>query len=54
MRPLVALLYKPAQALAMTFSADPYLGMTTDRFDGRAVVFVATATFTTQMTASLR
>jgi uncharacterized protein YcbK (DUF882 family) len=54
MRPLVDLLYKPAQALAMTFSADPYLGMTTDRFDGRAVVFLATATFTTQMTAALR
>ena len=45
---------KPAQSLAMTFSADPNLGMTTGRFDGPAVVFVATATFTTQMTASLR
>ena len=54
MRPLVDMLYKPAQSLAMTFSADPNLGMTTARFDGPAVVFVATATFTTQMTASLR
>lgn len=54
MRPLATLLYKPAQSLAMTFSADPHLGMTTERFDGRAVVFLATTTFTTQMTASLR
>jgi hypothetical protein len=54
MRPLVDLLYKPAQSLVMTFSDDPHLGMTADRFDGYAVVFLATATFTTQMTASLR
>jgi hypothetical protein len=54
MRPLVALLHKPAQALVMTFSADPHLGLTADRFGGRAVVFLATATFTTQTTASLR
>ncbi len=45
---------KPAQALAMTFSADPHLGMTAERFTGSAVVFLATATFTTQRTASLR
>ena len=54
MRPLVDLLYKPAESLVMTFSADPHMGMTASRFDGRAVVFLATATFTTQMTASLR
>ncbi|MDO8877333.1 MAG: DUF882 domain-containing protein [Pseudolabrys sp.] len=55
MRPLAALLHKPAQSLVMAFSDDPHHGMTTDRFDGsHAVVFLATATFTTQMTASLR
>jgi hypothetical protein len=54
MRPLVDLLYKPSQSLVMTFSADPHLGITTERFDGYAVVFLATATFTTQMTAALR
>jgi uncharacterized protein YcbK (DUF882 family) len=48
------LLHKPAQMLVMTFSADPHLGMVADRFDGDAVVFLATATFTKQTTASLR
>ena len=48
------LLHKPAQSLAMTFSADPQLGLVTDQFSGNAVVFLATATFTTQTTASLR
>jgi hypothetical protein len=51
---LGALLDKPAHALVMTFSADPHLGMVADRFSGHAVVFMATATFTTQATASLR
>lgn len=55
MRPLAELLHKPSQSLVMTFSDDPHLGLTTARFDGgHAVVFLATATFTTQMTASLR
>jgi hypothetical protein len=53
-KPLQELFKKPAQALAMTFSADPHLGMTADRFTGSAVVFLATATFTAQKTASLR
>jgi uncharacterized protein YcbK (DUF882 family) len=48
------LLHKPAQSLVMTFSADPQLGLATDRFAGSAVVFLATATFATQTTASLR
>jgi hypothetical protein len=48
------LMQKPAQALAMTFVADPLLGMTAERFSGSAVVFLATATFTAQTTASLR
>lgn len=52
-RPLHELLRKPSQSLVMTFSADPYLGMVADRFSGSAVVFLATATFSTQ-TASLK
>jgi uncharacterized protein YcbK (DUF882 family) len=48
------LLVKPAQSVMMTFSADPHLGMVTDRFTGNAVVFLATATFASQATASLR
>jgi uncharacterized protein YcbK (DUF882 family) len=49
-----ALLHKPAQSVMMTFSADPALGMVADHFTGSAVVFVATATFAPQTTASLR
>ena len=45
---------KPEQSLLMTFSADPQLGMAADRFSGNAVVFLATATFVPQTTASLR
>ena len=49
------LLHKPAQALTMSFSADPHLGMVADRFNGSAVVFLATTTFARpQTTASLR
>jgi uncharacterized protein YcbK (DUF882 family) len=54
MRPLVELLHKPAESLVMTFSNDPHMGMTASRFDGRAVVFLATATFAVQTTAALR
>jgi uncharacterized protein YcbK (DUF882 family) len=49
-----ALLDKPSVSVAMSFSADPHLGMVANRFSGRAVVFVDTATFKTQATASLR
>ncbi len=48
------LLHKPAQSVMMTFSADPHLGMVADRFTGSAVVFLATATFAPQTTASIR
>ncbi|HSP50870.1 MAG TPA: DUF882 domain-containing protein [Pseudolabrys sp.] len=48
------LLHKPSQSLVMTFSADPHLGMGADCFSGSAVVFLATATFNMQTTASLR
>jgi uncharacterized protein YcbK (DUF882 family) len=51
---LSPLLDKPPHALMITFSADPHLGMVADRFSGHAVVFLATATFTAQATASLR
>ena len=53
-RPLQELLHKPSLSLVMTFSADPHLGMVADRFNGRAVVFLATATFTSRTTAALR
>jgi uncharacterized protein YcbK (DUF882 family) len=51
---LTPLFKKPARSVLMTFSADPHLGMTADHFTGHAVKFLATATFTTQTTASLR
>jgi hypothetical protein len=54
LRPLQDLLHKPAQSLAMTFSTDPNLGMVAGRFTGNAVVFLATARFAPQTTASLR
>jgi hypothetical protein len=44
---------KPAASVMMTFSQDPYLGMTADQFRGNAVVFVATVTFR-QRTAALQ
>lgn len=53
-RPFNEFIHKPAQTLVMTFSADPALGMLADRFSGSAVVFLATATFIKQTTASLR
>jgi hypothetical protein len=51
-RTLQAHLQKPATSVMMTFSDDPHLGMSADRFKGHAVVFVATVTFT-QRTAAL-
>ena len=50
-RVLGELLLKPNQSVAMTFSADPHLGLVADRFSGSAVVFLATASFTTQTQA---
>ena len=46
-------LQKPTATVMMTFSDDPYLGMSSDQFRGNAVVFVATVTFR-QRTAALR
>jgi uncharacterized protein YcbK (DUF882 family) len=53
-RYLVEYMRKPDSALVMTFSRDPHLGMTTDAFNGSAVVFQATATFAERHTASLQ
>jgi len=53
-KPLQELFAKPAQSLAMTFSADPLRGLVAESFAGSAVVFLATTTFTAQKTASLR
>ena len=44
---------KPTSSVLMTFSNDPHLGMTADRFRGSAVVFPTTVTFTSRH-ASLR
>jgi uncharacterized protein YcbK (DUF882 family) len=52
MRSLQELLRKPSMSVAMTFSTDPQLGLTATRFDGPAVVFVATMTFGTQSAAA--
>ena len=52
MRSLQGLLHKPSMSVAMTFSTDPQLGLAATRFDGPAVVFLATATFVTQSAAA--
>lgn len=52
-RTLGTFLQKPTASVMMTFNDDPYLGMSTERFSGSAVVFVSTVTFN-QRTASLR
>jgi hypothetical protein len=47
---------KPKSSVVMTFSQNPYLGMTEDQFAGSAVVFLATVTFAppSGRTAALR
>jgi hypothetical protein len=50
LRPLMV---KPESAVVMTFSNDPHLGMTSERFSGSAIVFVSTVTFSGR-TAMLR
>jgi hypothetical protein len=45
---------KPASTVMMTFSDDPYLGMSSERFAGSAVVFTPTVTFNSPRTAALR
>jgi len=51
LRSLAALMVKPASSVMMTFSADPQLGLTHDRFSGGAVVFVPTVTYPTHTAA---
>jgi len=45
---------KPVTTVMMTFSDNPHLGMTSEKFAGSAVVFTPTVTFHTPRTASLR
>jgi len=52
-RNLSPYLRKPHQSVMMTFSDDPYLGMTEEKFSGAAVIFVSTVTFQGR-TAALR
>ncbi|MFY9687427.1 MAG: hypothetical protein WAJ88_16625, partial [Pseudolabrys sp.] len=52
MRSLQELMHKPSMAVAMTFSTDPQHGLVAGRFNGPAVVFVATMTFRTQSAAA--
>ena len=47
-------LHKPAATVVMTFSENPHLGMSSEKFSGTAVVFVATVTFGPARTAALR
>jgi hypothetical protein len=47
-------LRKPAAAVLMTFTHDPHLGMTCEKFAGSAVVFVSTVAFGSARTAALR
>lgn len=52
-RALRPFIQKPATAVMMTFSNNPHLGMTTERFTGSAVAFQPTVTFGLR-TAQLR
>jgi len=42
---LAAMMVKPDSSVMMTFSADPQLGLTHDRFSGSAIVFISTVTY---------
>lgn len=53
-RNLRPLLQKPASTVFMTFSADPHRGLVAERFNGEAIVFLATVTFDARRTAALR
>jgi uncharacterized protein YcbK (DUF882 family) len=52
-RNLGPFIQKPAATVMMTFSENPHLGMTTDKFAGSAVVFTPTVTFNPR-TAALK
>ena len=51
---MAELLYTPTRSVVMTFGPDPQYGMLASRFSGSAVVFLATASFTSAQTASLQ
>jgi uncharacterized protein YcbK (DUF882 family) len=53
-RNLGPFMQKPATTVMMTFSDNPHLGMTTDKFAGIAVAFTPTVTFNGPRTAALR
>jgi hypothetical protein len=53
-RTLGPYLHKPAATMMVTFSEDPYRGMTSEIFSGSAVGFTRTVTFSPPRTASLR
>lgn len=53
-RSLSAFMQKPSSSLAMAFSADPNFNLSTERFSGRAVVFVATVNFNMRTAALLQ
>ena len=50
---LATFMVKPANAIQMTFSADPNHGLSYDHFSGSAVVFISTVSYPTH-TAALR
>jgi uncharacterized protein YcbK (DUF882 family) len=50
-RQLARLMQKPSSVLAMTFSADPQLGITSYSFSGAAVAFLPTVTLAARATA---
>ncbi len=53
-RELGPYMHKPDATVMMTFTADPHLGMTCEKFAGSAVVFISTVTFGAARTALLR
>jgi uncharacterized protein YcbK (DUF882 family) len=53
-RNLGPFMQKPATTVMMTFSENPHLGMTTEKFAGSAVVFTPTVTFNAPRTAALK
>lgn len=53
-RQFVMFMQKPRSVLMMGFSSDPYSGMTTTAFTGKAVQFLATVDFGGVRTAALR
>lgn len=50
-RSLGPYLHKPTASVMMTFSEDPYLGMSVNSFSGSAVIFVSTVTYSMQTAA---